>query len=228
MLPRRAGIPIKPRVLLPGVYLFNAARLRDRVAAAGGNVQFTDSSASFQPAGNLEDLVRQGESVGLPYDHNADADVQSLQLTTVIGIKGVAAYALHAQILGQEDDTVYAYMHQGLAALSDPTLGLNDWVGLTLKCGEVNLRAMELLDFGNTGAYGHPVPTAVPLGHKKGKCILVSGHDLKDLEEILKQTEGSGWETSGVSRACWTSGSATTPTRLSRSSWRWRMPSSAG
>ena len=58
----------------------------------------------------------------------------------------------------------------------------NDLVGLALKCGEVNLRAMELLDAGNTGTYGHPVPTTVPLGHKKGKAILVSGHDLKDLE----------------------------------------------
>jgi hydroxylamine reductase len=65
-------------------------------------------------------------------------------------------------------------------------------VGLALKCGEVNLRAMELLDAGNTGTYGHPVPTKVPLGAKKGKAILVSGHDLKDLDDILKQTEGKG------------------------------------
>ncbi len=71
-------------------------------------------------------------------------------------------------------------------------LGVNDYVGLALKCGEINLRAMELLDAGNTGTYGHPVPTKVPLGPKKGKAILVSGHDLKDLEELLKQTEGKG------------------------------------
>jgi hydroxylamine reductase len=71
-------------------------------------------------------------------------------------------------------------------------LGLNDWVGLALKCGEINIRAMELLDAGNTGTYGHPVPTKVPLGAKKGKAILVSGHDLKDLEELLKQTAGTG------------------------------------
>ncbi|RJX22547.1 MAG: hydroxylamine reductase [Desulforudis sp.] len=158
------------------------AQIKEKVASAGGNVSF----------GDLDGLVRQGEAVGLPCDHRADADVQSLQLTTVIGIKGVAAYAHHAQILGQEDDEVYAYMHEGLAALTDPNLGLSDWVGLALKCGEVNLRAMELLDFGNTGTYGHPVPTEVPLGHKRGKCLLVSGHDLKDLEEILKQSEGKG------------------------------------
>jgi hydroxylamine reductase len=104
----------------------------------------------------------------------------------------VAAYADHAAILGQEDEAVYAFIHQGLAATCDKSLGLNDWLGLVLKCGEANLRAMELLDAGNTGTYGHPVPTSVPLGHKKGKAILVSGHDLKDLEELLKQSQGKG------------------------------------
>jgi hydroxylamine reductase len=79
-----------------------------------------------------------------------------------------------------------------MAATLDDSLSVNDLVGLALKCGEINLRAMELLDAGNTGTYGHPVPTVVPLGHKKGKALLVSGHDLKDLEEILKQTEGKG------------------------------------
>ncbi|MGF3522579.1 MAG: hydroxylamine reductase, partial [Candidatus Bathyarchaeia archaeon] len=81
---------------------------------------------------------------------------------------------------------------KGLAATLDPSLGVNDFVGLALKCGEINIRAMELLDAGNTEAYGHPVPTKVPLGAKKGKAILVSGHDLIDLEKILKQTEGKG------------------------------------
>ena len=71
-------------------------------------------------------------------------------------------------------------------------LDLGAWLALVLKCGEINLRTMELLDFANTGAYGHPVPTVVPLGAKKGKAILISGHDLKDLEELLKQTEGKG------------------------------------
>ena len=71
-------------------------------------------------------------------------------------------------------------------------LTLNDWIGLTMKAGEINLRTMEILDAANTETYGHPVPTKVPLGHKKGKAILVSGHDLKDMELILKQTEGQG------------------------------------
>ena len=107
-------------------------------------------------------------------------------------MKGVCAYADHAQILGQEDDVVYSFVQEALAKTLDKTLSIDDYLGLVLKCGEVNLKTMELLDAGNTGTYGHPVPTKVPLGHKKGKAILVSGHDLKDMEAILKQTEGKG------------------------------------
>ena len=117
-------------------------------------------------------------------------DILSLKHTVLYGIKGVSAYSDHAQILGQEDDAVYAYVHEGLAAIQRTDLDLDAWVDLTLRCGQAAYRAMELLDAGNTGRYGHPVPTKVPLGHKKGKAILVSGHDLLDLEELLKQTEG--------------------------------------
>jgi len=110
----------------------------------------------------------------------------------IYGIKGVAAYADHAYILGQKDSNVFAFIHESLAAVLDKSLSTNDLVGLVLKCGEINLRAMEILDAGNTGTYGHPVPTKVPLGAKKGKALLVSGHDLKDLDVILKQTADKG------------------------------------
>ncbi len=166
--------------------------LKKKIKAAGGKVEFAAGPAAYQPAKDLNGLVDQGTKVGLKSDTSIDPNILSLQHTTLFGIKGVAAYADHAQILGQEDDKVYAYIHEGLAAMLNKNLTLNDWVGLALKCGEINIRAMELLDAGNTGTYGHPVPTKVPLGAKKGKAILVSGHDLKDLEELLKQTEGKG------------------------------------
>jgi hydroxylamine reductase len=140
----------------------------------------------------VEGLVAQGEKVGLKSDPSIQTDILSLQHTLLFGIKGVAAYADHAQILGQQDDKVYAFIHEGLAATLRKDLNLQEWINLVLKCGEINLRTMELLDAGNTGNYGHPVPTKVPLGVKKGKAILVSGHDLKDLDELLKQTEGKG------------------------------------
>ena len=166
--------------------------LREKVRAAGGNADLTDAPATFEPGANLDDLVKQGQSVGLKSDPDIDPDILSLQHILVFGIKGVASYAHHARILGQEDDAVYAFIHEGFAATLNKSLSLDDWVGLVLKCGEVNLRAMELLDAGNTGVYGHPEPTKVSLGARAGKAILISGHDLKDLEELLKQTEGKG------------------------------------
>jgi len=136
--------------------------------------------------------VAKGEEHGLKSYPAPDADTLSLKHILLFGIKGVCAYADHARILGQEDEKVYAFIHEALAATADPDLTIPDLIPMVLKCGEINLRAMELLDAGNTGRYGHPVPTQVPLGHKKGKAILVSGHDLLDLEEILKQSEGKG------------------------------------
>jgi hydroxylamine reductase len=166
--------------------------LKEKVKAAGGDVNFQGGPATFKPESALEGLLKQGEAAGLKSDPTIDPDILSLQHILIFGIKGVAAYADHAQILGQKDDKVYAFIHEGLAATLRKDLSLNDWVALVLKCGEINLRTMELLDAGNTGTYGHPIPTRVPLGAKKGKAILVSGHDLKDLEELLKQTEGKG------------------------------------
>ncbi len=166
--------------------------LKQKVKAAKGKVDFAEGPATFKPASSVQELLKQVEPAGVKSDPTINPDIHSLQQILIYGIKGVAAYTDHARILGQEDDKVYAFIHEGLAATLRKDLGLNDWVGLVLKCGEINLRAMELLDAGNTGTYGHPVPTAVPLGARKGKAILVSGHDLKDLEELLKQTEGKG------------------------------------
>lgn len=166
--------------------------LSDRVKKAGGKVDFTESAANYQLPSSKEEMIKDGEKVGVKSNSTIDPDIHSLQQILIYGIKGVAAYADHAQILGQEDDKVYAFVHEGLSATLRKDLSVNDWINLVLKCGEINLRTMELLDAGNTSTYGHPVPTKVPLGVKKGKAILVSGHDLKDLHEILKQSEGKG------------------------------------
>ena len=166
--------------------------LKEKVQAACGNVDFPEGPATYQPEESLEKLIAQGALVGLKSDSNADPDVQSLQHVLLFGIRGMAAYADHAQILGQEDEAVYAFLHEALVAIDGKDLSVDDLVGLVLKCGEVNLRTMELLDAGHTGTYGHPEPTSVPLGARKGKAILISGHDLKDLESLLQQTEGKG------------------------------------
>ncbi|MFW6122707.1 MAG: hydroxylamine reductase [Thermodesulfobacteriota bacterium] len=167
-------------------------RLKAKVKEAGGQTDFPEGPATFKPEGGVDELVAKGEEHGLKSYPAPDEDTLSLKHILLFGIKGVCAYADHARILGQEDEKVYAFIHEALAATADPNLTIPDLIPMVLKCGEINLRAMELLDAGNTGRYGHPVPTQVPLGHKKGKAILVSGHDLLDMEEILKQSEGKG------------------------------------
>jgi hydroxylamine reductase len=161
-------------------------------AKLSGPVPGAGAAATFTPGATQADMVAQGEKVGVQADPQEDPDKRSLRQLLTYGIKGVAAYADHARILGQKDPKVTGFIYEAMAATLDDSLSVNDLVGLALKCGEVNLRAMELLDAANTGTYGHPVPTSVPLGAKQGKAILVSGHDLKDLELLLKQTSGKG------------------------------------
>lgn len=140
----------------------------------------------------INELVVEGEQVGYLVDLTQPEDINSLQQILVHGLKGVAAYAHHAQVLGKEDQRIYEFAHQALAAVNDRSKDLSFWLDMVLKCGEINLITMELLDAANTGSYGHPVPTPVPLGHKKGKAILISGHDLHDLQGLLEATQGMG------------------------------------
>ena len=172
------------------------AVLRDELLAklntSGKTADLPGEAATFQPADTPEGMVVQGEAHGIRSYPAADPDILSLKHTLLYGIKGIAAYADHAWILGQKDEAVFAFLKAALAALLDERLDLNGALDLVMQCGRMNLRTMEILDAANTGAYGHPVPTQVPLGAKRGKAILISGHDLKDLEELLKQTEGKG------------------------------------
>ncbi|MFO7865552.1 MAG: hydroxylamine reductase [Candidatus Aminicenantes bacterium] len=165
--------------------------LKARIEQAGGEIP--DSEAvRFKPADGLDEMAAQGEEHGILEEKDPDPDIHSLKQTLIIGLKGVSAYADHSAILGQEDDAVYEFLQRGLASTLRHDLSLEPWIELVLECGRINVRTMELLDKANTTAYGHPVPTPVPLGAKKGKAILISGHDLKDLDMLLQQTEGKG------------------------------------
>jgi hydroxylamine reductase len=166
--------------------------LKDKLVKSGIKTDFNQDAALFVPEKTIQGLILQGEKVGVKSNPDVNPDILSLQQILTYGVKGVAAYADHAMILGKTDERIYRFIYEAMAAGLNKNLGADELVGLVLKCGEANLWAMEILDFANTEAYGHPVPTKVPLGAKKGKGILVSGHDLKDLEEILKQTEGKG------------------------------------
>ena len=166
--------------------------LKQKVAAAGGKANINEGPADFSFETDVEGMVSQGEMVGIKSTGNIHPDVQSLQQLLIYGLKGLAAYTDHALILGKTDDVIFAFIHEAMVATLNRNAAIDDLVALALKCGEINIRAMELLYEGNKGAYGVPTPTGVPLGVKAGKAILVSGHDLKDMEEILKQTEGKG------------------------------------
>jgi hydroxylamine reductase len=181
--------------------LNQAAALRDKAkklyedacSAKGEQPETLGGPAAWTPAADLDGLVAQGEELSIAKrQESLGEDVAGLQELLTYGLKGAAAYADHAEILGQQDDGVYAAFHEALDFVAGQPTSVDDLVANVLKCGGTNLRAMELLDAANTGAYGHQEPAQVRVEPVAGKAILVSGHDLKDLEELLKQTEGKG------------------------------------
>jgi hydroxylamine reductase len=122
-----------------------------------------------------------------------DEDIQSLQDILMFGLKGIAAYAYHARELGHKDDEVDAFMHEAMfSTLTNVDFDLSRYLELVLKAGEMNLRVMEMLDKAHTSRFGNPTPATVATGTKAGPGIVVTGHDLLDLYELLKQTEGKG------------------------------------
>jgi len=149
---------------------------------------------NWQVPQSREAMVKEGGGLGVGnWLEQLGPDVSGLQELITYGLKGTAAYADHAYVLGQKDEAVFAFFHEALNFLTtEQAMDVEALTAMALKVGEVNLRVMELLDKANTDTYGHPEPTAVRVTPVAGKAILVSGHDLKDLEELLKQTQGKG------------------------------------
>ncbi|MDF1521032.1 MAG: hydroxylamine reductase [Brevefilum sp.] len=141
---------------------------------------------------DLDVLLAKAEAVGVMANESLDPDVRSLRELIIYGLKGIAAYVDHAYVLDAEDPEVLAFLQEMLEATTDAKLTAEELTGLVLKTGEMGLRTMALLDRANTGAYGDPEPTQVNLGVRPGSGILVSGHDLRDIDELLQQTEGTG------------------------------------
>ncbi len=142
---------------------------------------------------NPDELIKRGKALGIEHRiKSLGDDITGLQELILYGLKGMAAYANHAMILGKEDDDVFAFFHEALAYLKESEPTIDALFALAMKTGEVNLTVMGLLNDANTGTYGHPEPTAVRVTPVKGKAILVSGHDLKDIDLLLQQTEETG------------------------------------
>ncbi len=138
---------------------------------------------------DVSTFAEKAKSVGVLATENED--VRSLRELLVIGLKGIAAYADHAAILGFEKDEIYGFIMEALASTTKD-LPVDEMIALVMKAGEVSVNTMALLDEANTSAYGHPEITEVNIGVRNNPAILISGHDLKDMEELLKQTKGTG------------------------------------
>jgi len=141
---------------------------------------------------DVETLVAKGKQVGVMNDGKVDEDIRSLRELLTYGLKGLAAYTDHAYVLDTYNDELLIFLEEGLLATLDDSLGADDLVDWVLKTGEMGVQGMALLDQANTEAYGNPEPTEVNLGVEDGPGILISGHDLRDMEELLEQTEGTG------------------------------------
>src|ERR1017187_7522432 len=173
----------------------NAARdLYERASVMAGIAPaYLGGPASWIPASSLESLLAQGQQTLLPTRFLAEGkEVTDLQELVLYGLKGVAAYAAHALALGAGDSNSYAKIHELLDFLTRPAPTADELLTSALAVGELNYRVMETLDKAHTETFGHPVPSKVRLHARKGKAILVSGHDLHDLHALLEQTEGLG------------------------------------
>src|SRR5208337_2069082 len=171
-----------------------ARRLYERAAIKAGVVLAELSGpAAWKPADTLEGLLAQGQEVSVPARILAEpAEIGNLKELVLYGIKGVAAYAFHALALGAGDPQSYSRIHETLNLLTQPDLTAEQLLGEALAVGELNYRVMELLDKAHTETFGHPQPAKVRLQPRKGKAILISGHDLHDLYALLVQTQGTG------------------------------------
>jgi len=181
--------------------LAEAMVVRDRARAcyeaaartSGNGIESLGGPAGLTLADKRAGRLAQGEVISIQRRRMTNGDdVTGVQELLTYGLKGAAAYACHARILGREDTAVYDFIHEALNLLSTPDATLDQLFAANLTCGEVGLRVLELLDGANTGSYGQPVPTQTLMGQIPGKAILVSGHDLADLDALLQQTEGTG------------------------------------
>jgi hydroxylamine reductase len=132
------------------------------------------------------------EGMDVAVHSTQDEDIRSLRELLTYGLKGLAAYSHHAYVLGYKDEGIYEFIEIGLVSTTDDSLGVQDLIGLVMECGRKGVLTLALLDKANTETYGNPEPTAVNIGVKNRPSILISGHDLRDLEQLLEQTKGTG------------------------------------
>ncbi|WP_338433125.1 hydroxylamine reductase [Clostridium tyrobutyricum] len=174
-------------------YLKKAQNIKDNLKKqAGWLIGKVTDIVKYQLPDTKEQMLEDSKKAGIMYDQTVDADVRSLRETLIYGMKGMGAYAHHAYVLGYQDETVNKFFYKGFSSVIDDKLTAEDLFNLNMEFGQINLKCIELLDKANTEYFGNPVPTEVSITKKKGPFIIVSGHDLKDLKDLLEQTKDKG------------------------------------
>lgn len=168
--------------------------LREELKTIAGNkkinVELASHDAAVWKASTKDKIEAKATTVGILTTENED--VRSLRELLMYGVKGLAAYADHAYVLNEQDEEIYTFVEKGILSTLNDNLTVDEMTGLVLECGQFGVKTMALLDKANTSKYGNPEITKVNIGVRNNPAILISGHDLRDMEDLLKQTEGTG------------------------------------
>ena len=172
--------------------LRESQKIKEKLREQAGEVKKPVPQTTYTLPETETDMWKDAPLAGIMYDRLLDEDIRSLRQTVLYGLKGISAYGHQARELGYRDEAVDAFYIEALAALTDDEKTVEELIRLTMRTGEMALAIMKTLDEANTACYGNPSPHRVEVHRRKGPFIVVSGHDLKDLEMLLQQTEGTG------------------------------------
>lgn len=175
-------------------YIKKANEVKKQLKESAGEVSNAPEGAEFMAPETKEEIlnITPRPNLGVMDDENLDMDIRSLREFLIYGMKGMGAYHHHSYVLGKYSEEVVNFMFKAMGATLDKSLTVEDYFNLNMELGKTNLTCMELLDAANTGTFGHPEPTEVLITKKKGPFIIVSGHDLRDLGDLLEQTKDKG------------------------------------
>ena len=172
--------------------LRQSGQIKEELRERAGDGENPPAHAVYDLPDTKTEMLKDASIAGIMYDQELDIDIRSLRQTVLYGLKGISAYGHQARELGYYSEQVDRFYLQALAALTDDSLTVEELIRLTMRTGENACEVMRVLDEANTSVYGNPVPHKVNVHHRKGPFIIVSGHDLKDLEMLLEQTKGTG------------------------------------
>ena len=172
--------------------LRQSQQIKENLRSMAGEIKNHAAHASYNLPETKTEMLKDAPLAGIMYDKSLDPDIRSLRQTILYGLKGISAYGHQARELGYYSDQVDDFYIESLEALTDDSLTVEELIRMTMRTGEIAIAVMKKLDEANTQVYGNPTPQKVNIHMKKGPFIIVSGHDLKDLEMLLEQTKGKG------------------------------------